>query len=114
MAKKTTRVNTVDSIVDELTEEVRKGLGKKHVSQKAKDFWIVNTRQSVTDQLKNGGDTWDKDRKGALATARKMGKIAAILAGDGIVMAWAAEAAHDAVKNHPLCPVVGGGGYCDF
>jgi hypothetical protein len=44
----------------------------------------------------------------------KMGKVAVVLAGTGMVMKWAAEASHEAVKRDPRCPNVGGGGYCDF
>lgn len=114
MAKKAKEVPTVESILEECTKEVRKGLGKKRATQAAKDFWIDNSRISIAAQLAKGGD-WNKDKKRALPVARKMGKVAAVLAGKGMVLLWAAEAAAEAAQSDPSCPGgAGSGGYCDF
>ena len=105
---------TVESILKECTKEVRKGLGGKRASKKAKEYWIDNSRKSIAAQLAKGGD-WLVDRKRALPVAKKMGKVAAALATGKIVLLWAAEAAAEAVQADPGCPGgAGAGGYCDF
>jgi hypothetical protein len=113
VAKKTKTPPTVDSILEECTVQVRRGLGKKRVSKQARAYWIDNGRRSIKAALDGGAD-WNKDRKNVLPTARKLGKVAAVLANGGIVLKWAAEAAAEAVQNDPRCPGVGSGGYCDF
>jgi hypothetical protein len=118
MAKKTARKKkpapTVESILKECIKEVKKGLGAKRASAKARKYWIDNSRLSIAAQLTRGGD-WNADKKNVLPTAKKMGKVAAALATGKIVLLWAAEAAAEAVQADPRCPGgPGGGGYCDF
>lgn len=116
MAKKTKPTPaepTVESILEECIDQVRKGLGKKRVSKGAREYWISNARVSIATALENGAN-WNKDRKNVLPTARKMGKVAAVLANGGIILKWAAEASAGAVQKDPRCPGVGSGGYCDF
>ncbi len=117
MAKKTRKKKkpapTVDSILAECITEVRKGLGTKRASAKARKYWVDKSRVSITNQLTMGGD-WNADKKNVLPTAKKMGKVAAALASGKIVLLWAAEAAGEAVRADPRCPGQGGGGYCDF
>lgn len=111
-SKKTTAPPTVDSILKECTKEVKKGLGKKRASAKARKYWVDNSRVSIAAALAAGG-VWDKDKKNVLPTANKMGRVAAALSNGNIVLLWAAEAAAVAVQSDPRCPV-GSGGYCDF
>ena len=116
MAKKAAKKKpapTVDSILKECIKEVKKGLGAKRASAKARKYWIDESRISIAKQLTEGGD-WNADKKNVLPTARKMGKVAAALATGKIVLLWAAEAAAVAVENDPRCLGAGSGGYCDF
>jgi hypothetical protein len=104
---------TVESIMDECRVKMRAGLGKrKRLSKEASDYWETNHEASIRKNLKGGAD-WLKDRKNTLVVARKLGKVAAALTNGGIVLKWAAEAAHEAVKRDPTCGT-GTGGYCDF
>jgi hypothetical protein len=112
---KGTQQPTVESVLEECIKEVRKGLGRKRVSADARKYWVDNATASITAQLGTPGADWTKDRKNVLPTARKMGKVAAVLANGNIVLKWAAEAAAVAVQNDPRCPGgPGSGGYCDF
>jgi len=111
--KKTTPPPTVEAILEECTKEVKKGLGVKRASKQAREYWLDEARKSVTAALANGG-VWDKDKKNVLPTARKMGKVAAVLANGNIVLLWAAEAAAAAVQDDPRCAGAGQGAYCDF
>jgi hypothetical protein len=116
MAKKAAKRKsppTVESILKECTKEVKKGLGAKRASAKARKYWIDKSRISIARQLANGAD-WNQDKKNVLPTARKMGKVAAALATGKIVLLWAAEAAAEAVQSDPRCPGAGAGGFCDF
>lgn len=108
-------VPTVDSILEECTKEVLKGLGRKRASKAARDYWTSESRASIQQKLKAGGN-WVKDKKRVLPVARKMGKVAAALATGNLVLLWAAEAAAEAVQNDPGCPLPGPGqgGYCNF
>ena len=111
--KKAPHVNTAKSVLKELAIEVQKGAGKKRFNPKARAFLIRNAKRAVTIQL-GKGDTWDKDKKNTLPVARKLGKIAAILANGQIILEWAARAAAEAAQQDPRCPGVARGGYCDF
>ena len=104
---------TVEQIMIECRKAMRKGLGKKSLTLAANNYWEANHLAAVTKQVAGGANCY-KDRKRALPVATKLGKIAAVLAGKGMVAKWAAEAAHEAVKRDPGCPAVGAGGYCDF
>ena len=110
---KTKKPPTVESILKECTKEVKKGLGVKRASAKARKYWLDNSRASITAAIAAGG-VWDTDKKNVLPTARKMGKVAAALSTGNIVLLWAAEAAAVAVQSDPRCPGVGQGAYCDF
>jgi hypothetical protein len=98
--------------MDECRKEMRKGLGKKRLSKKARDYWETNHEAAITKFLPKAN--WLMDRKRTLPVARKLGAVAAALASGNIVLLWAAQAAHEAVKKDPGCPTVGAGGYCDF
>jgi hypothetical protein len=104
---------TVDDILEECTKEVKKGLGKKRASKDAREYWLAESRASITAALAAGG-VWEKDKKNVLPTARKMGKVAAVLANGNIILLWAAEAAATAVQDDPRCGGGGHGAYCDF
>ncbi len=104
---------TVDSIMRECETETRKGLGRKRLSAAARQYWDDNHRLSIQTNLAKGAD-WLVDRKKTLPVSRKLGKVAATLTSGGIVLLWAAKAAHVAVKGDPGCPGLGSGGYCDF
>jgi hypothetical protein len=103
---------TVKSVMDECRKEMRRGLGKKRLSKAASDYWETNHEAAIAKFLPTAD--WLKDRKKTLPVARKLGAVAAALATGNIVLLWAAEAAHAAVKKDPGCPLVGAGGYCDF
>jgi hypothetical protein len=113
MPKKPDKPPTVESIMDECRAAMRKGLGKKRLSKAASDYWETNHEAAIKKHLGGGAD-WLKDRAKVVPIARKLGKVAAALTDKGMVLKWAAEAAHEAVKRDPGCPLVGGGGYCDF
>lgn len=113
MAKAAPAGNTVKSILKEMTKEVKKGVGKKRFSKDARSYLIRNAKRSINIQL-GKGDTWNKDKKNTLPVARKLGKIAAILANGQIILKWAAVAAAEAAQQDPRCPGVARGGYCDF
>ena len=104
---------TVDSVLEECTKAVKKGLGQKKAGSAAANFWIARSRPKIKSQL-DSGVNWNRAKKRALPTAKKMGKVAAVLAGDRkVIPLWAAEAAAAAVKNDPKCPGgPGSGGFC--
>ena len=83
------------------------------VSQAAKDQWIASYTQSINDALTKDPALWKEPlRSRVFRTAVKLGAVAAALAGSGPVPAWAAEAATEAVKNDPGCPI-GAGSICE-
>lgn len=104
---------TVESVLAECTKAVKSGLGKKTAGAEARKFWINRSRPNIKRQLDAGVD-WNLAKKRVLPTAKKMGKVAAVLAGERkVVPLWAAEAAAVAVKNDPKCPGgPGSGGFC--
>ena len=113
MPKKAPQGNTVKSVLKEMTAEVKKGIGTKRFSKDARGYLIRNAKRTIKIQL-DKGDTWDEDKENTLPVARKLGKIAAILANGQIILKWAAIAAAEAVQEDPRCPGVARGGYCDF
>ena len=104
---------TVESVLAECTRAVKKGLGRKKAGYDAAQYWITRSTPKIRKQLKQGVN-WELAKKRVLPTATKMGKVAAVLAGDrNVIPLWAAEAAAVAVKNDPKCPDGGGrGGFC--
>jgi hypothetical protein len=112
MAKKEPKPPTVESILKEFETEMRKGLGKKkRLSKAAREYLTQRYTTSISDQLKAGAD-WEKSRQRALKVGRKLGVVAKALSDGNIVLAWAAEAAADAVANDPKCPSIGMGRWC--
>ena len=104
---------TVESIIAECKVQVDKGLGTKRLSPEARAYWQDIYNKSVAKQLAKG-DTWEADKVRVLPVAKKLGKVAAVLANGQIVLLWAAEAAAEAVRKDPTCPTPGGaGGYCE-
>ena len=63
---KTKKPPTVESILKECTKEVKKGLGVKRASAKARKYWLDNSRTSITAAIAAGG-VWDTDKKNAMA-----------------------------------------------
>jgi hypothetical protein len=115
VAKRTSSVVTVDAILAECREAVQRGLGRKVLTKKAADYWEEGHRQAVARMFVNGqSPNWDSEKKHVLPLARRLGRVAAGLANKGLVLLWAAEAAHDAIRKDPRCPKTGRGGYCDF
>ena len=104
---------TVKEILADFTTAVKAGLGNKTAGKAAKDFWINKATPNIQQQVNNNVD-WEAAKKRALPTAKKMGKVAAVLAGERkVIPLWAAEAASVAVKNDPKCPNnPGRGGFC--
>ena len=112
MAKKAP--NTVESILAECTKAVEQGLGRKRPSATARKYWIDKGRASITKQFAVK-DTWNRDKTRVLKTAKKMGAVAAVLSDGQVVMAWAAKAAGEAIKQDTKCRAQPGrGGYCEF
>ena len=111
MAKKKTQPATVQSILKELEEGMRKGLGKKRLSKAAKTYLTERYTKSVTRQLDANAD-WEKARKRVLKVGKKLGAVAKVLSDGKLVLAWAAEAAADAIANDPKCPMMGSGRWC--
>jgi len=109
--KKKTQPPTVQSILKELEEGMRKGLGKKRLSKAARTYLTARYTASVTKQLADKAD-WEKARKRVLKVAKKLGAVAKVLSDGKIVMKWAAEAAADAVVNDPKCLGMGAGRWC--
>jgi hypothetical protein len=119
MPKQTTRVTnqqrvpaTVEAILQECEAEMRRGLGRKKLSEDAYTFWRDHYTYTVSKQLKKG-DTWNDDKERVLHVAHKLGLVAAALASRDEVETWAAKAASVAVRSDPWCPKPGSGGYCD-
>ena len=104
---------TVESVLEECTRAVKTGLGQKKAGSAAANFWITRATPKIKFQL-DSGVNWNHAKKRVLPTAKKMGKVAAVLAGDRkVIPLWAAEAAAVAVKNDPKCPGgPGSGGFC--
>jgi hypothetical protein len=109
--KKKTSPPTVKSVLKELEEEMRKGLGKKKLSGGAKTYWTGLYTQSVTDRLGKGGN-WEAEKKRVLKAAKKLGAVARVLTDGKNVSKTTAELAADAISKYPGCPGPGGGGWC--
>jgi len=113
VAKRKTKLPaTVPEILAECTKAVIRGLGRKKAGTDARKFWIDRATPNIQQQV-NSNVNWQLAKKRVLPTAVKMGKIAAVLAGERkVIPLWAAEAAAAAAKKDPKCPPVGGGGFC--
>ena len=108
--KKKSAPPTVKSILSELDPAMRKGLGKKRLSAKARAYLKARYTGSVTKALEQNTD-WTKDRKRVLKVAKKLGAVARVLSDGQIVLVWAAEAAANAVVGDPRCGM-GTGRWC--
>ena len=104
---------TVESVLAECTKAIKSGLGTKTAGADARKFWLARFTPNIKTQLGLGVD-WNQAKKRVLPTAKKMGKVAAVLAGERkVIPLWAAEAAAVAVRNDPKCPgQPGSGGFC--
>lgn len=101
-------------ILKECTKAVKSGVGSKSVGEKARKHWLKGGTKNIKKQVDDPKMVWSDARKRVLPTAKKMGRVAAVLAGARkVIPQWAAEAAAVAVKNDPHCPGGGGqGGFC--
>ena len=106
----------VKLIFKECSIAVKKGCGNKSVGGDARKLWTKRGLKSIRKQVNGGVDEakWKKAKIRVIPTAKKMGGVARVLAGDrSIIPKWAAEAAAAAVKNDPKCPTAPGtGGFC--
>ncbi len=79
------------------------GADRTRLSRPARSYWDRIYRASIRHRLEHGGD-WAKEKKGVLATAGKLGRVAAALGDDPKeVELWAAKGATQAVKQCPSC-----------
>ena len=102
----------VQRILKECTAAILEGLGTKLVGASARKHWLKGGLKNIKIQVGQEVD-WDAARKRVLPTAKKMGRVAAVLTGElRIIPLWAAEAAAVAVKRDPKCPGVAQGGFC--
>ena len=111
VTKKEQRKELIRQILKECAAAVQEGLGSKRVGAKARRFWIARGTRSITRQV-NANVNWSAAKKRVLPSAKKMGKLAAVMAGDlRVIPPWAAEGASLAIRKDRKCPP-GRGGFC--
>ena len=111
MTKTEERKALIRQILEECSKAVEEGLGSKKVGAGARKFWITRGTISIARQVR-GGTNWNKAKIRVLPSAKKMGKLAAVMAGDlKVIPPWAAEGASAAIRHDRKCPP-GRGGFC--
>ena len=111
LSKKEQKKLLIKQILEECSKAVEDGIGSKTVGGAAKKFWITRGLRRITTQV-NKGTNWNQAKKRVLPSAKKMGKLAAVMAGDlKIIPPWAAEGASAAIRHDRKCPP-GRGGFC--
>jgi hypothetical protein len=111
MTKTEQRKELVRQILKECSTAVEDGVGNKTVGAAARRFWVTRGTRSIARQVKRGTN-WNQAKKRVLPSAKKMGKLAAVLAGDlKVIPPWAAEGAAAAIRHDRKCPP-GRGGFC--
>ena len=112
MTKKEAKKALIRQILEECSKAVEEGLGSKRVGAKARKFWITRGLRRITRQVNRPDMKWSNAKKRVLPSATKMGRIAAVMAGDlKVIPPWAAEGASLAIRKDRKCPP-GRGGFC--